>query len=147
IERASNRRCWYLKGVATRASSAGSVESAPSSNADGQTTIMSWLSSKIEAITRPSSAGAEQTATTRDSIATKAVPESRPRRRARVAKRFAAAKVIPPKLSQPASQPSPPAPLPVSAEPATAAPFDPARREELFKEYLEWQKRQGPGFR
>ena len=126
FDRGNDRQCWYLKkDVAAAPAGTARVEPAASPNADDQSNIMSWLSSKF------------------DADALRAPPErSRPpprplrmqRRSARraVAKRSDAAKASP---RQPPSSTA-------SGQPPAAAPFDPDTREALFKEYLEWKKQQ-----
>jgi hypothetical protein len=126
FDRVNNRQCWYLKKDAAAAPppSAASVDPAASPNADDQSNIMSWLSSKFGAMTRSGSAATEPSAT-------QAAPEAQPKRRPRVAKRSDAGNAPP---RQPSST--------ASGQPPAAAPFDAETREALFKEYLEWKKQQ-----
>jgi hypothetical protein len=122
----NNRQCWYLKkDAATAPASAAPVDPAASANADDQSNIMSWLSSKFGSM-RSGSTGTEQTAT-------QAIPEAQPKPKPSVAKRSDPGKARP---RQPTSA--------ASGQPSTAAPFDAETREALFKEYLEWRKQQ-PG--
>jgi hypothetical protein len=135
IDRATQRRCWYLKQVGAPAESrTGWFESAPRQarqDTDDQPGFMSRLSSAIANFGRPNSyAEPEEDGVMRESGRTRAAPETPRRRRAQLTKRVEPAKARPARQSQPA------------AEPAEAPMLDAGARDALYQEFLQWRVKQ-----
>jgi hypothetical protein len=142
IDRATQRRCWYLKQIGPTESRARSPErEAASENADSQSTFMSWLSAKVSGVAQPSTTETEQSTATRWAPAPRAEP--RPPRRTRVASRSQRTSSRAERARAPrTSQQSPPLPAARAEAPATAPAIDPATSEALYREYLQWRVKQ-----
>lgn len=137
IDRATRRRCWYLKQVETtrtteettpaNAGTTRSAEPTAPANTEEQSPGMAWLSQAFSALTGSSTQEPEQTA---PEPSTQAAPK--PPRKRRTARR--------------SDRPSAPArhssPKPSSAAAtAPASELDATAREALFREFLQWRTR------
>ena len=138
IDRATQRRCWYLKQAdtttpATVAPAATTATTAPPTT-NGQPNIFSALSSMFGAAPRPNSMAPEATTA---AGATETAPDVPAKRQAPKALRVNSAKTVP---SKPPRQ-SPSQSLEKSQEPEKASP-EAADSEALFREFLIWRQRQ-----
>jgi hypothetical protein len=148
IDRATQRRCWYVKQVgptASRTRATERVAAADTAYADTQSTselsFFSWLSSKVSGVTQPSATEAEQAPATRSAPARRT---EAPPRRVRVASRSERATSRAERARAPAAarsaQHSPP-PRAARAE-APAPALDEAASEALYREFLQWRVKQ-----
>ena len=136
LDHVNDRRCWYLKksGSPRRALDAG----AGGLSRSGRTppTFFPGYPQWSGRRNRPGVLPTEEAAATRNSTGAP-TPKAHAETGSQNAERPDSAKVLSRKPQQPSPQP-----LTRSDEPATALPFDAARREALFREFLQWRERQ-----
>lgn len=144
LDRASDRKCWYLVEPATRTPTAEAAQPQSAPEPSPQPGFGSFFSS-LSAGFPGSASGTQPVASTPDARSPQGAPaddlrnaEATPVRDLHPARRPATVAALAPKPHQPV-HPRPPA-EPVDEH--AAAPPDQAERDALFQEFLRWRERQ-----